>query len=316
MKKNSKIFITGNTGLVGKNLINKMKKDGYNNLIYETHKNLDLLNQRIVNKYFVTNRPNYVIHTAAKVGGIQANINNPYGFLYENLMIQNNVINACIKYRVKKVIFLASTCMYPRDYKQPLKEEYILEAPVEPTNESYALAKICGAKLCQYANKQFDTKFIVLSLSNLYGDGDNFHPENSHVLSALIKKIYDAKINEKKEVVIWGTGKPRREFLYVDDLGDCIVWAMNNLEKIDTFLNVGTGKDVSIIELANIIKDVVNYKGMFVFDTSKSDGMMLKCSDVSKINKLGWKATTSLKKGIKKTVQYYKTIIEKDLQGK
>ena len=310
MKKNSKILLTGHTGLVGSNLLKKMQDDGYTNLFFYPHSGIDLLNIDDVERMFKSSKPEYVFHAAAVVGGIQANINNSYKFLYENLMIQNNVINACIEYHVKKVLFLSSVCMYPKDYKQPLKEEYILQGPPEDTNESYALAKICGAKLCEYANKQFDTEFIVLAPSNLYGPGDNFDLENSHVLSALINKIYHAKQHNDKEVIIWGSGSPRREFLFVDDLVDGIIWSMNNLDKTDSFLNIGQGRDIAIWELAEVISKIIGYKGTFIYDDSKPDGMRVKCSDVTKINKLGWKAKTSLKDGIKKTINYYKDLIK------
>ncbi len=308
MKKDSRILITGHTGLVGSNLLKRLLEDGYSNILYRSSKRINLLNQNEVDVFMDIWLPEYIFHCAAVVGGIQANINNPYKFLYENLMIQNNIIGSAIRNRAKKVIFLSSACMYPKDYKQPLREEYILNAPLEPTNEGYALAKICGAKLCEYANKQFGSGFIVLAPSNLYGTGDDFDLDNSHVLSALIKKICDVKERGEKEVEIWGTGEPRREFLYVDDLVDCMIWSMNNLEKTDTFLNVGTGEDVTIGELAVTIAEEVGYKGRFIYDTSKPDGMMRKCSDVSKINELGWQSKISLKEGIKKTIEYYRSI--------
>ncbi len=309
MNKDDKILITGASGLVGSNLITRLEQEeSHTNLLYPSHSELDLLDQRDVNRFVEETKPKYVFHCAATVGGIQANINSPYKFLYNNLVMQNNVINACIENNVEKVLFLASVCMYPTNYKQPLKEEYLLEASVEPTNEGYALSKICGTKLCQAANKQFNTKFIVLAPANLYGPGDSFDLNNSHVLSALIRKIYEAKENNKEGIIIWGSGKPKREFLYVDDLVDCMLWSMNNLEKTDTFLNVGTGEDISILELAKLIAEIIKYKGEFIHDISKPDGMMLKRSDVTKMNKLGWKAKTSLKEGIKKTINYYRSI--------
>lgn len=305
MNKDSKIYVTGSTGLVGSNLLKRLEREGYTNLIYKDHKDLDLINQQEVVLFFHKEKPEYVFHCAVIVGGIQANIDNPYKFLFNNLMMQNNVIDVAIKNEVKKILFLGSSCIYPKDYKQPLKEEYLLQAPMEETNLGYALAKIAGLKLCKYANKQFNTNFISLMPCNLYGPGNDFDPIKSHVLQALIRKIYEAKINNKKEVIIWGSGKPRREFLYVDDIVDCMLWSMNNIDKIDTFLNVGTGKDDSIIELAEIVAKVIDWKGKFVYDTSKPDGMMRKCLDVSKINKLGWKAKISLEEGIKETIEYY-----------
>jgi len=308
MKKEDLIYVSGATGLVGRNLVKKLKESGYDNIITREHNQLDLTSQEDTESFIRCHRPMYIYHCASIVGGIQANINEPYKFLYENLMIQNNIINCAIKYNVEKTMYLASACMFPRDYKQPLKESYLLEAPVEPTNEGYALSKICGTKLCEYANKTLGDKFIILSPTNLYGIYDHFDPTDSHVLQSLIKKIYDAKKSNKKVITIWGTGEPRREFLYVEDLADCMVWAMNNI-KSKTFLNVGTGKDASITELAETVARVIEWKGKFKYDTSKPDGMKLKCLDVSKINKLGWKATTNLEEGIEKTVEYYKELI-------
>ncbi len=308
MKKDSVIYISGHKGFVGSNLLNKLKEEGYNNLRYFTKEQYNLKNYKDVDLIFYGNKPEYVFICAARVGGIQANIKDPYTFLYDNLTIQNNLINCCIKNNVKKVVFLGSSCIYPKDYTQPLKEEYLMQAPLEPTNEGYALAKIAGLKLCEYANKQFETKFISLMPCNLYGPGDTFEIEKSHVLSALVKKIYDAKKQKQKNVEIWGDGEAKREFLYISDLIDCIIWSIKNLDKTDTFLNVGTGQDISIKDLAYIIKDIMGYEGEFYFNKNKPNGMMRKCLDVSKINNLGWKSKIKIEEGIKKTVEYYDKI--------
>lgn len=306
MKKDSIILITGQTGMVGRNLFEELKRQGYTNLI-KYPRTINLLLQEDT-EFLFGSIPEYVFHCAAKVGGIAANVNNPYDFLYQNLQIQNNVINACIKFNVKKVVNVLSSCMYPKDYKQPLKEEYILKSELEHTNIGYALAKICSQKLCEYANKKFETKFICLSPCNLYGKYEKIDLKNSHVLTSLVKKIVDAKNNGKMDVEIWGDGSPRREFLYVSDFVDCMIWSMHNLEKTETFLNVGTGKDISIEELAELIAKITNWSGIFHYDLKKDNGMMVKRNDVSKINNLGWKAKTSLEEGIKKTIQYYKEI--------
>lgn len=298
-----RIFVTGHRGFVGKRLIKQLQDEGHDVYTNEA----DYRSEIEVNEIFAYDGPfDWVINCAAKVGGIQANINNPYMFLVDNLQIQNNIIDNAMKYNVKKVLFLGSSCIYPANYKQPLKEEYLLNAPVEKTNEGYALAKIAGLKMCEYANKiQDKTKFIVLMPSNLYGIGDHFNLETSHVLAALVKKICDAKKNGDPTVEVWGSGKPRREWLYVDDLVNCMIWSMNSLDKTNTFLNVGPGNDISIIELANSIKTIVNYDGKLVYNTDKPDGMLVKCMDVTKINKLGWKATTPFLKGLCRTIKYY-----------
>jgi len=311
MKKDDKILITGAHGLVGRNLFNRLVFDeNYENVYHPTSGELDLLSQKETEMFFYENKFDYVFHCAAVVGGIQANIDRPYEFLFDNLTIQNNVIHYSIGSDVTKVIFLASSCMYPANYKQPLKEEYILNANPEKTNEGYAIAKIAGAKLCEYANRQFvnTTKFIVLAPTNLYGPYDNFSAKTSHVLQSLIRKIYNAKKNNYPTVEIWGDGTPRREFLYVDDIVDCMIWSMENIDKTETFLNVGTGEDYSIIELANMVKKIIGYDGEFVFDKTKPNGMKMKRLDVSKIAALGWSSKIKIEDGIKRTIEYYKLL--------
>lgn len=303
-----KVYITGHNGFVGKSLIRKLNEQGYN--IITSH--IDLKNQEIVNNFFELIKPDWVFHCAAVVGGIGANIKEPYKFLFDNLQIQNNVIDNCIKHKVKKVLFLGSSCIFPKNYRQPLIEEDLLAAPVETTNEGYAIAKIAGLKLCEYANRVQDiTKFISLMPCNLYGPGDHFDLERSHVISALIMKIYDAYINHKEIVDVWGSGNPRREFLYIEDLVDGMIWAMNNIAKTDTFLNIGVGYDISIKEIANKIADIIGYVGNFYFNLSKPDGMMKRRLDVSKINSLGWIEKTSFDDGLKYTIEYYRGLYGK-----
>jgi len=307
MKHLDRIYVAGHTGFVGKNLLQALKKEGYKEVITKTHKELDLKNQEDVMRFFREHQPQYVFICAAMVGGIGANIKNPFHFLLDNLRIQNNLIEGCMIYP-SRTVFLGSSCIYPKDYKQPLKEEYLMEGPLEPTNEGYALAKIAGLKLCEFANKRPGQKFISLMPCNLYGPGDTFSLVRSHVLSALVKKIVDAKIFCKGTVEIWGTGKARREFLYIDDLINCMLWAINNLDKTNTFLNVGTGVDISIIELGEMIKEIVEWDGDFLFNPTKPDGMMLKRLDVTKINELGWRAKTSFRKGVEKTIECYRAL--------
>lgn len=308
MKQDSQIYIAGHTGFVGKTLLRTLEQTGYNCIVRPRSK-LNLSDANAVNRFIFKNKPSQVYICAAHVGGIQANIQNPYRFLYENLQIQNNIIDACARAKVKKVLFLGSSCIYPKDYKQPLKEEYLLQAPIEPTNEGYALAKISGLKLCEYAGKVFpDTKFISLMPCNLYGPGDTFDLSRAHVLSSLIKKILDAKDEGLDEVLIWGTGKAKREFLYIEDLVDGMIWAMETLDKTETFLNIGTGEDIEILELAKMIADIVEYSGKLVLDTSKPDGMMKKCLDITKISSLGWRYQTPFEVGLVNTINYYRKL--------
>jgi len=305
MKKNAKIYVAGHRGLVGSAIMNKLKKEGYNNLIYRTSSELDLRRQEKVEEFFQVEKPDYVILAAAKVGGIQANDTYSAEFLYDNLMIESNVIDAAYQNDVKKLLFLGSSCIYPKFADQPMKEDYLLSGKLESTNEGYAVAKITGIKLCEHYNKQYDTNFISAMPTNLYGPNDNFDLETSHVLPALIRKFHEAKVNDEAEVVIWGTGKPKREFLHVDDLADSLLFLMNNYSG-DQFVNVGVGKDISILELAELIKDIVGFEGEIVNDLSKPDGTPRKLLDVNRLNDLGWQAQISLEEGIKDTYQWFK----------
>jgi len=305
MEKGAKIYVAGHRGLVGSAIMKKLKKEGYNNLVYRTSSELDLRRQEKVEEFFEEEKPEYVILAAAKVGGIQANDTYSAEFLYDNLMIESNVIEAAYKNNVNKLLFLGSSCIYPKFAEQPMKEDYLLSGKLESTNEGYAVAKITGIKLCEHYNKQYDTNFISAMPTNLYGPNDNFDLETSHVLPALIRKFHEAKANNEDEVVIWGTGKPRREFLHVDDLADSLLYLMNNYDG-DQFVNVGVGKDISILELAELIKDIVGFKGEIVNDLSKPDGTPRKLLDVSRLNDLGWETQISLKEGIKDTYQWFK----------
>lgn len=302
--KQSKIYIAGRSGQVGSAIERKLRLEGYNNIIGLRSKELDLRNQLDVYEYFKKERPDYVFLAAAMVGGIMANINNPAKFLYDNLAIQNNVIEASRIYKVKKLLFLASSCVYPRLAQQPMKEEYLMDGKLEPTNEGYALAKITGLKMCKYYNQQYKTDYISVMPCNIYGYGDNFDLNTSHVVAALIRRFHEAKVGNHSKVTVWGTGNARREFLFVDDLADACYYLFNTYSGND-FYNVGTGNDVTIKELANIIKSVVGFKGEIVFDCSKPDGMPRKLLDVSKLNRLGWHSVTELKDGLKKTYDYF-----------
>jgi len=307
MNKNIKIYIAGHNGLVGSAIVRRLKKAGYNNLIHRTHKELDLINQKEVDNFFYKERPEWVFLAAAKVGGIMANIEHPAEFLYENLMIECNIINFTYKYGIKKLLFLGSSCIYPRECSQPMKEEYLLDGKLEPTNEGYALAKIAGIKLCEYYNKQYNKNFISLVPSNVYGIGDNFDLSNSHVMAALIRKFHEAKVKKLPIIKIWGTGKAKREFLYVDDLADACLYFMEkyNAEELPPFINIGTGEDISIKKLAELIKDIVGYEGKMVWDASKPNGMPRKVVDATVSHKLGWKAEISLDEGIKRTYMWF-----------
>jgi len=305
VEKDAKIYVAGHRGLVGSAIMKKLKKEGYNNLVYRTSSELDLRRQEKVEEFFEEEKPEYVILAAAKVGGIQANDTYSAEFLYDNLIIESNVIDAAYQNDVKKLLFLGSSCIYPKFADQPMKEDYLLTGKLESTNEGYAVAKITGIKLCEHYNKQYDTNFISAMPTNLYGPNDNFDLETSHVLPALIRKFHEAKVNDEDEVVIWGTGKPRREFLHVDDLADSLLFLMNNYNG-DQFVNVGVGKDISILELAELIRDIVGFEGEIVNDLSKPDGTPRKLLDVTRLNDLGWKAQISLEEGIKDTYQWFK----------
>ncbi len=291
--------------MVGNSVLQKFKDENYKNLLVKNRSELDLLNQTAVDNFFNIEKPEYVILCAAKVGGIKANMSFPTEFLYENIQIQNNIIMSALKYNVKKLLFLGSSCIYPRDCPQPMKEEYLLSGKLEPTNEGYALAKITGIKLCEKIYEQYGKIFISCMPTNIYGYNDNFNLESSHVIPALIRRIYEAKLNNTDSILIWGSGNSRREFLFVDDLADAIFWMMENHNE-KQFLNIGTGKDISIKELAYEIKNIIGYTGTLIFDDTKPDGMLKKLLDVSKLNNLGWSHKLDLKDGLQKTFNWYK----------
>jgi len=307
MSINSKILVTGSRGMVGGSLVRKLKEKEYNNLLLPSSSELDLRNQKAVQDYFKDNKPEYIFHIAAKVGGIGANINSPSDFLTDNLLMQSNVISSARDNDVKKLLFLGSSCIYPRECPQPMKEEHLLSGKLEPTNEGYAISKVCGLKECEFSNKQYGTNFISLMPPNLYGLNDHFEPEKSHVVSALITKFHNAKNQNLEFVDVWGTGTPRREFLYVDDCADAMIYFMQkySAKEIGPFLNIGSGKDISIKDLAHLIKEVVGYSGELKFDTSKPDGMPKKLLDSSKAQEMGWEAKTELREGLGKTYQWY-----------
>ncbi len=305
MNKNAKIYIAGHKGLVGSALVRILQKQGLDNLILKTRQELNLLDYQAVTEFFKKEKPEYIFLAAAKVGGIMANNTHPAEFIYENLTIQNNIIHNAYLNKTKKLLFLGSSCIYPKLSPQPIKEEYLLSNYLEPTNKPYAIAKIAGITMCQTYNRQYKTKFISVMPTNLYGPNDNFDLENSHVLPALISKFHKAKIDNKKKIIIWGTGKPKREFLHVDDLADACIFLMNDYNKSD-IINIGTGKDISIKELAEMIKDIVRFKGEIKWDANKPDGTPRKLLDVGRLHKLGWKHKINLKQGIKNTYGWYK----------
>jgi len=298
VEKNAKIFVAGHNGMVGSAIVRLLKTKGYTNLVLVTSKEVDLCNQKLVDDFFEKNKPEYVFLAAAKVGGILANNTYRADFLYDNLMIASNVIHAAHQHKVKKLLFLGSSCIYPKLAPQPLKEEYLLTGELEPTNEPYAIAKIAGIKLCETYRDQFGCNFISAMPTNLYGPNDNYHLQNSHVLPALIKKFYLAKKNNAENVEIWGTGEALREFLYVDDLAEACLHLMLNYNERQ-FINVGSGKEISIKNLALLVKKIVGFEGELVFDTTKPNGTPRKLMDVSKLNNAGWSYTTELEAGIK-----------------
>lgn len=304
MNKTDKVYIAGHRGLVGSAITKRLQAEGFSNLLLRTHKELDLTDPKAVEQFFSDEKPDYVILAAARVGGIKANMTYPAEFLYENLQIQNNVMWSAFKHKTKKLLFLGSSCIYPRNSKQPMKEEYFFEGKPEPTNEAYAIAKIAGMKLCEYIQAEHGLAFISCMPTNIYGQGDTFDFEKSHVIPALIRRTHEAKVSDSPEVVIWGSGNSRREFLHTDDLADAVLWLMENYQGKD-FLNVGTGTDISIKELAQLIQKVVGYKGKLVFDTSKPDGMPKKLLDVSKLHELGWKHSISFEDGLKQTYRWF-----------
>ena len=307
MEKNAKIYIAGHRGLVGSALVRVLREQGYTNIIGKSHKELDLTDQSAVEDFFKKEKPDYVILAAARVGGIHANNTYPAEFIFSNLQIQNNIIDASYRFGVKKLLFLGSSCIYPKFAHQPINEDELLAGKLEPTNEPYAVAKIAGITMCQSYNRQYGTDFISLMPTNLYGPGDNYHPENSHVLPALIRRFHEAKLQNRPEVAVWGTGKPLREFLYSDDLGRACVFLLEQYSG-NEIVNIGSGEEVSIKELAETVKDVVGYQGKLTFDSTKPDGTPRKLLDVSKLHKLGWKHQVHLKEGIEMA---YKDFLEK-----
>ncbi|MDP3996403.1 MAG: GDP-L-fucose synthase [bacterium] len=304
MHLSSKIYVAGHRGLVGSALARLIKRRGYHNLILKTRQELDLCDQRSVADFFYKEKPEYVFMAAAKVGGILANKKTPADFIYQNLCIQNNIIQSSALNGVKKLIFLGSSCIYPQKSPQPIKEEYLMTGPLEETNESYAIAKIAGIKMCQSYNRQYGTNFISAMPTNLYGPNDSFDLENSHVLPALLRKFHEAKINGEEKVLLWGTGQSKREFLHVDDLAEACLFLMEKYDDSE-IINVGTGSDISIAELAKMIKEVVGFEGEIEWDKSKPNGTPRKLLDVSKINALGWKSKIGLADGIASTYAWY-----------
>lgn len=304
MEKSSKIYVAGHRGLVGSAILRLLSAQGYTNLVFRTHAELDLADQQKVKEFFEKEKPEYVFLAAAKVGGIYANNTYPGEFIYQNLAVQNNVIHFAYQSGVKKLCFLGSSCIYPKLAPQPMKEEYLLTGTLEPTNQPYAIAKIAGIEMVRSYNRQYGTKYISVMPTNLYGPNDNFDLQNSHVLPALIRKFVEAKKNNLPAVTLWGSGKPRREFLYVDDMADACIFLMKNYDG-DAFVNIGVGKDVTILELAELIKSLVGFTGKLEFDAAKPDGTPQKLLDVSKIHALGWKAKVGLEEGIKRTIEWY-----------
>ena len=304
MEKDAKIYIAGHRGLVGSALLRKLEREGYRNIIYRSSAELDLRRQERVESFLKLARPEYVVLAAAKVGGIEANQRYSADFLYDNLMIQTNVIDSAYRNGVKKLLFMGSSCIYPKYARQPIKEEYLLSGKLEPTNEAYSIAKIAGLKMCQHYNQQYGTCFIAVMPSNLYGPGDNFDPDRSHVLPALLRKIHQAKVEKQKEVVVWGSGNPRREFLHVDDLAEALLFLIK-IGHSAQLINIGVGKDITIRELAMMIKEIVGFKGGIVYDRTKPDGTPRKLLDISRLKQLGWQAKISLEQGIKQTYQSY-----------
>jgi GDP-L-fucose synthase len=304
MNNDEKIYLAGHTGLVGSAILRSLKAQGYSRFLLRTIEELDLTQQSAVDTLFQQERPDYVILAAAKVGGIYANNTYPAEFIYINLQLESNIVHTAYKYGAKKLCFLGSSCIYPKYAPQPMKEDYLLDGKLEPTNEPYAIAKIAGIKMCQAYNKQYGTNFISVMPTNLYGPHDNFDLQSSHVLPALIRKFVDARKAGASSVSVWGTGSPKREFLFVDDLADAVVYLMNHYDDGE-IINIGTGKDISILELATMIKEEVGFNGTIEFDSTKPDGTPRKLLDVSKINGLGWSANTPLREGIRKTIQWY-----------
>ena len=318
MDLNDKIYIAGHRGLVGSAIVRQLESRGFTNLLMRTHKELDLCNQAQVQDFFKKEQPDYVILAAAKVGGILANNTYPADFIYQNMMIEANVINSAYENKVKRLLFLGSTCIYPKAVDQPMREDALLTDTLEPTNEPYALAKIAGIKLCESYNRQHGTDFRSVMPTNLYGVNDNFHPENSHVIPALMRRFHQAKINNDAEVVVWGTGKAMREFLYVDDMAAASLFVLEldektyqaNTKSMLSHINVGTGIDVTIREMAETMKKVVGFKGGLTFDTTKPDGAPRKLIDVTRLSSMGWDCSTDLKEGLIKTYKWYSNFVK------
>lgn len=321
MEKNARIFVAGAHGLVGSALVRRLQSGGYTNLLLPGRDQLDLIDQPAVQAFFTREKPDYVILSAAKVGGIHANNTYPAEFIYSNLSIQNNVIHQAYLHGVKRLLFLGSSCIYPKQAPQPMREEHLLTGPLEETNEAYAIAKIAGLKMCEAYNRQYGTAFFAVMPTNLYGPGDNFHPENSHVLPALIRRFHEAKLQNLSQVVVWGSGNPRREFLHVDDMADGCVFLLEQPDAViaaqflsyprPCFANLGTGVDVTIRELAEIVKDAVGFTGDLLFDASKPDGTLRKLQDVSRMEALGWRARIVPEDGIKETYQWFLQNVER-----
>ena len=313
MKLNNKIYIAGHRGLVGSAIVRQLESRGFTNLLMHTHKDLDLTNQAQVKSFFQQKKPDYVILAAAKVGGIHANNTYPADFIYKNMMIEANVINSAYENKVKRLLFLGSTCIYPKAVEQPMREDALLTDVLEPTNEPYALAKIAGIKLCESYNRQHGTDFRSVMPTNLYGINDNFHPENSHVIPALMRRFHEAKVNNESEVVVWGTGSAKREFLYVDDMVEASLFVLEldnktykaNTQPMLSHINIGTGVDITIHELVKVMKKVVGFKGEIIFDKAKLDGPLRKLVEVSRINDMGWSYSTTLEKGLENTYMWY-----------
>jgi len=313
MNLNDKIYIAGHRGLVGSAIVRQLESRGFTNLLMRTHKELDLTNQSQVQSFFKQENPDYVILAAAKVGGIHANNTYPADFIYQNMMIEANVINSAYESRVKRLLLLGSTCIYPKAVEQPMREDALLTDLLEPTNEPYALAKIAGIKLCESYNRQHGTDFRSVMPTNLYGINDNFHPENSHVIPALMRRFHDAKINNDAKVVVWGTGNAMREFLYVDDMAAASLFVLEldektyqaNTQPMLSHINIGTGVGINIREMAETIKEVIGFKGELYFDTTRPDGAMRKLIDITRLSKMGWKYSVDLKKGLEKTYKWY-----------
>jgi GDP-L-fucose synthase len=321
MDKNAKIYVAGHRGLVGSALMRQLEKQGYGNIVTRTHAELDLTNSQAVADFFNAEKPEYVFLAAAKVGGIHANNTYPAQFIHENLSIQTNVIHQSYLTGVKRLLFLGSSCIYPRDCPQPIKEEYLLTSELEPTNRPYALAKIAGIEMCWSYNRQYGTQYLAVMPTNLYGPGDNYHLENSHVIPALIRKFHEAKINNDSTVTVWGTGTPKREFLYSDDMAEACVFVINLADDIykpllaserndglPPVLNLGSNSDLTIAELANLVKSVVEFKGEIIYDSTKPDGTMRKLMDSSRLNQLSWDVRTTLLSGLRVSYQDYLTL--------